>query len=71
MAQEDIDDLFHSGSKVILYLHSLKMYISFLLPTRTAYFGSSLANKFVFTHFIKMGITFPEDWHNYSALCFM
>lgn len=34
--QEDIDDLFHSLSKVIMYLDSLKMCISFLQQTRTA-----------------------------------
>lgn len=33
---EDIDDLFHSLSKVIMYLGSLKMCISFLWQTRTA-----------------------------------
>lgn len=34
--QEDIDDLFCSLSKVIMYLGSLKMCISFLQQTRTA-----------------------------------
>lgn len=34
--QEDTDDLFHSLSKVIMYLGSLKMCISFLRQTRTA-----------------------------------
>lgn len=34
--QEDTDDLFHSLSKVIMYLGSLKMCISFLWQTRTA-----------------------------------
>lgn len=40
------------------------------LADQNSFFGSSLVNKYVFTHYIKMGMTFPEDWHNSSALAF-
>lgn len=53
-----------------MYLDSLKMCIFFSPADQNSLSGSSLANKYVFTHFIKVGITFPQDWHNSPVLVF-
>lgn len=53
-----------------MYLDSLKNVYFFSPADQNSLFGSSLANKYVFTHFIKVGITFPQGWHNSAALVF-